>query len=673
MADLLTLAQDHMKNQVQDAAVIQAGLAVAFDKNLDKSNLDASFPTYLRSALALITAGRTNAAKKATAYYGAAKRGAGYEAVVPTLEVPKVDLSQVANDLLMTGPVAIKTQLASGVGFMAAVDAARKKTLGAGKRHVLNGARKTIIELQSKDKDAVAWARVSDGQPCHFCAMLLGRGPVYTEGTAHFQAHNGCGCSARPVFKNDPHDGWSPDARALADLWEGKDDPDRKPGSTLTLAEWRQVYNKAVSDPGSKVFETFTDKVAVHISSPAVVAARKSASDAYAAQRAAQKAAEAEVLAAATKAAQRAAETEAKAAAKEAAKIKKWQGKPAPVKPIEPKPASTLGEAAFDPWLAAVKARYADFAKKTGNPKTDLSQSNNWPYVQKVIKEHDEAALTLLKSNHYIDEALFQEAREAMKLANAPIPGAAEAYKKELRAYKNRMTRYKRYVEEWREVNGITAMLRGMDSGLRHSTNADGVAWADSTLKVATGKQRSAIQTYTGSDYDPWNAVLRREADSSKLPDGRYGPLTADADKGFQEAPQDFIVHRGTKWNEFDLGGGKRSAYIPPPPPESLIGTVHTQHSYMSTSVGVNAAFSSNPVQMKILVPEGHGVSWAMPYSKFRNERELLMKRGTSVFIHDVYESRGQWIVEAEILPDDADPQTFVGSPTASSSKKFTT
>ena len=675
MADTLTLAQDHMKKQVADAAIIQAGLSVAFDKQLRASDLDGSFPTYLRSALALVAAGRTRAYDTALAYYGEAKKGAGFEATIPSIPVPELDLMAATQALLMNGPVSIRKQLSTGEGLTAAMAKAKAQTLRVGKRLTLESPRTTLINLSKKDKDALGWSRVSDGQPCHFCAMLLSRGPVYSEETVRFQAHNGCGCSVRPFFKGEAHGGWSPDARALNLLWKGVDEngdplPGREKGKSLTVNEWRAFYGAATNDPSSKVFEAFTDKVAIHISSPAVVAARKAAQEAYDAQRAAVRAAEIAAKEAETAAAKAAADAAAKEAAKQAAKIKKWQGKPAPVKPIEPKPASTLGPAAFDQWLEDAKKRFKDFADKTGNPKNDLTTSLNWTYFQKVVNEHDRAALTYLKSNHYIDDKMEKDALAAMKKADEPIPGAAEAYKKELASFKRRMTTYKRNLADWREINGVTAELKGMDSARVFDNDYTATRWADENLTIAQGKERSAIRTYTGSSYRPWNDALRKQADATKLPEGQFKKLTEEADAGFGPAPEDFLVHRGTGWNEFVMGG-ERKTQIPPPPPESLIGTVQTQHGYMSTSVGTSAAFGG-AVQLKILVPKGHGVSWAMPYSQFTHERELLMQRGTSLFVHDVYKKGSSWVVEAEILPMDADLDSFAGMPPAPRSEKFT-
>ncbi|UDL14610.1 capsid maturation protease and VIP2-like ADP-ribosyltransferase toxin [Arthrobacter phage KeAlii] len=679
--DLVGLSQDHMRKQVRDAAAVQAGLAVAFDKGLKPSDLDGSFPTYLRSALALVSAGRGLALKTATDYYGAAKAGSGFEATIPAIEVPKIDIFRSTQALLMTGPVAIKKQLSTGVGLQEALNAAKKQTLAVGKRLTLEAPRQGLIQLVNKDTDALGWSRVSDGQPCYFCAMLLSRGPAYkSEQTARFRAHNGCGCSVRPFFKGDPHNGWTKDQEALRRLWDGVDEdgnelPGRTKGVSLTQAEWRSFYSSAVNDPESPVFRVFTEKVAAHIASPAIVAARKSAQSAYEIQRKAQKEAEEAARAAETAAAKKAAEEEAKKAAAEAAKIKKWKGKPAPVKPVEPKPASTLGPAAFDQWLEDAKKRFKEFADKTGNPKNDLTLSLNWTYFQKVVNNHDKSALSYLKSNHYIDDKMEKDALEAMKKADEPIPGAAAAYKKELTSYRNRLTRYKRYLEEWREVNGITSTARGMDDALLFGSNHEAVAWANQKFPPPPpGAGKDALIKYTGGSYRAWNQALREHANGDTLPPGSWKTPTKDADGAFTQAPEDFIVTRGTGWDEFASPDGRRSYSIPPPPPEDLIGTVQTQHGYTSTAMSgaTDQSSFSGSVQMKIRVPEGYPVAWVDPFSQYQGEREMLLARSTSLYIHNVYKSnRGSnWIVEAEVIPKGVDPASFAASATPTPASK---
>lgn len=120
--------------------------------------------------------------------------------------------------LIVTGPVNMKARTRRGepprvVNRRAVVDAT-----GAAGRHVLNGGRKTLLTLVEADEAAVGWARVTDRDPCYFCAMLASRGPVYqSRRQASFQPHDHCACTAEPVF--DRAADWPGRARQFQRVW----------------------------------------------------------------------------------------------------------------------------------------------------------------------------------------------------------------------------------------------------------------------------------------------------------------------------------------------------------------------------------------------------------------------------------------------------------------------
>lgn len=85
-------------------------------------------------------------------------------------------------------------------------------------RQVLNGGRQTIVDTVHADRKAKGYARVTDGSPCAFCAMLAGRGPVYhDEDSGGFEAHRKCGCTAEPVYDLDQP--WPESATKYADMY----------------------------------------------------------------------------------------------------------------------------------------------------------------------------------------------------------------------------------------------------------------------------------------------------------------------------------------------------------------------------------------------------------------------------------------------------------------------
>ena len=75
--------------------------------------------------------------------------------------------------------------------------------LGGLQRRIANFSRSTITGSSIADPAAVGWQRVGSGR-CEFCAMLIGRGAVYTEATADFRSHDHCHCSAAPAFVGAP-------------------------------------------------------------------------------------------------------------------------------------------------------------------------------------------------------------------------------------------------------------------------------------------------------------------------------------------------------------------------------------------------------------------------------------------------------------------------------------
>jgi hypothetical protein len=237
----LALAQRHMVEQVKDASIVQAALSVAYDRLLDPSDLDGTFPTFVRYAVPLIQVARGRGSLRADRFYSAARTASDLSAAIPAVPAQGLNLVAATAALRVNGPVKVKQKIAAGENPARAVALAKVTTLNAAKRLSLEASRNRLISLTKADADARAWARVSDGAPCAFCAMLVSRGPVYSESTAYFETHNGCGCSAEPVFRTSPSRGWNPMSRELADLWN----------QSGGMADFRSSYTKQLADSTS--------------------------------------------------------------------------------------------------------------------------------------------------------------------------------------------------------------------------------------------------------------------------------------------------------------------------------------------------------------------------------------------------------------------------------------
>ncbi len=213
------MARSHQRAQVTHAAATQAALARLWDETIDPNDLTRSFERFREKAAVYIGAGRLKSGQVADTYMRGIKDLAGLDRPVYTPDdfLPagriKASLSAASSKALA------RAYAANDPGAAAmALAVAKEAMLGSAKRQIINASRSRIIETTRRDPQLGRWARVGDGNPCSFCSMLISRGPVYAADSAHFAAHDKCGCNARPVTPGDS--GWSPEARRYRDAWD---------------------------------------------------------------------------------------------------------------------------------------------------------------------------------------------------------------------------------------------------------------------------------------------------------------------------------------------------------------------------------------------------------------------------------------------------------------------
>ena len=168
--------------------------------------------------------------------------------------------------LEITGPINIKSKIKRGQTPEQAARNALVEAAGTAGRHVLEGDRQAKIVAMRNDRLITGWIRVTDGNPCAFCAMLASRGPVYAKesftnarstrnprdpgvpflGDGSFKVHSNCACSLEPVYYTDTS--WPGRSREFQDLWNahirgkysGKD----------ALRAWRRLYEQRQREQG---------------------------------------------------------------------------------------------------------------------------------------------------------------------------------------------------------------------------------------------------------------------------------------------------------------------------------------------------------------------------------------------------------------------------------------
>lgn len=156
--------------------------------------------------------------------------------IVPVL-ADVVPVEEITTSLLVTGPVGVKTRVGAGMSLQRASELSKTDMARAAMREVLNGGRDTIARTVTADKRALGWARATSGKACAFCAMIAARGPVFREDTVHFEAHNGCSCTAEPVYRRDAD--WPAGSRQYQQLWN-------ESTRGLHTAEARNAFRRAL-------------------------------------------------------------------------------------------------------------------------------------------------------------------------------------------------------------------------------------------------------------------------------------------------------------------------------------------------------------------------------------------------------------------------------------------
>jgi hypothetical protein len=161
---------------------------------------EVSFRRLVEATVPLVRANRQLSATVATSYYEAfriAEGAAGRATPRPALPLSE---DRFEGALYVTGAEQTRDALLAGQTSASAMQTAKVRMTGAVGRNILRGGAETIVLSAADDREARGWARVTSGRPCAFCAMLAGRGAVYSADSVDFKSHDHCSCSAEVVY-----------------------------------------------------------------------------------------------------------------------------------------------------------------------------------------------------------------------------------------------------------------------------------------------------------------------------------------------------------------------------------------------------------------------------------------------------------------------------------------
>jgi hypothetical protein len=182
---------------------------------LDFDRLAKTWPTWLVQMTDLLTRMHAQSADMGALAYRALRQYETGDPGTATVTAPPAE-DWLARALGYSAAGVFQQRARAGATPDTAARSALTTTLGTAARVVLDGGRSTVVESVKVDDAAVGFYRVTDGDPCYFCALISSKGIAYKtrdsagldanvrfdgDGIAKF--HNDCGCSIAPAFSRD--------------------------------------------------------------------------------------------------------------------------------------------------------------------------------------------------------------------------------------------------------------------------------------------------------------------------------------------------------------------------------------------------------------------------------------------------------------------------------------
>lgn len=198
---LTSLGNELTRAHQQEQVLLAARTAGEADVLWSELNPQDPYPWALAQAL-LLSDGKERSARLSQAYlaeFTAAEIGEPVQ-----VAQPEPNMDRLIGVAIGAGANAVTNLTDVGVDEALALDQVRDRFDEIVAAETQRTYREMIADTAGRQQKA--WRRVTDGDPCAFCAMLASRGPVYTETTSltrgfdGLRYHKGCGCTAEPWY-----------------------------------------------------------------------------------------------------------------------------------------------------------------------------------------------------------------------------------------------------------------------------------------------------------------------------------------------------------------------------------------------------------------------------------------------------------------------------------------
>lgn len=156
----------------------------------------------------------------------------------PAVDFDPFPTADATVSLTITGNYGIKAQMPGPEDDL--MQNARSNSAGAAVRHAMNGGRNATNNVMRLDRRVIGYARVTDVNPCYYCALLASRGAVYGKGSftdannrfkpnpdgpkglpdawTPARTHDHCRCFLRPVYAKSQS--MDDEAKFYRDQWD---------------------------------------------------------------------------------------------------------------------------------------------------------------------------------------------------------------------------------------------------------------------------------------------------------------------------------------------------------------------------------------------------------------------------------------------------------------------
>lgn len=199
------LTDMHRRRQIRLATAADSEIRRAW-RILDVADIDGTRNAWQRSMTGIVSR-RYGVSASVAEEYLAAYRTAELGAITGGVVIPGLPMAETLAALDAVGPQALKRQIGRGMSPSAAYMRQRGLVVDEARKMIMSGGRGTVRESARADSRAIGWRRVSDGDPCTFCAMLVSRGPAYTSealalthGANEDPYHPRCGCTVEVIY-----------------------------------------------------------------------------------------------------------------------------------------------------------------------------------------------------------------------------------------------------------------------------------------------------------------------------------------------------------------------------------------------------------------------------------------------------------------------------------------